>query len=265
MTAGQHDADKATHGTGTGPGRSPDHPPALGGAPDTVGGDADKALDRDAAHVREELRGSVAHITARPDLYARVAQAAAQRRRRRRLTGSALVLAATGLVAAVVVANPNPAWLRDEKPAGTFPAAPASIGAPQNPGTSMRECPGTDTRASSPGATGDKLIPDHPGAVLVCDEILTPGENRWEAHLYEGADADRLAAAINQAAATPYVAPEGVCLMLAPKYPIFFRNSAGQEAVLQLEGPCYNVLTDGRLGTPRFWPQGTSPDAWLRR
>ncbi|MDI2127749.1 hypothetical protein [Yinghuangia seranimata] len=231
-----------------------DDPPARDTAP---GADTD-TTPVDTELLSAGLRAGVAHVTAAPDLYARVAEGARARRRRLR-TGTAMAVAAACAIAVAGVADPlgwradTPARTVAADPVGTQGPLPATAPMSAPRGTAVTECPVGHPQPASPGVTDGPMLPPHPGTVLLCvynathDPSQNPVNPTITGTVYTGADADRIAANINAVPTTAYTPTGGRCSMLAPRPVLFFRNAAGNEAVAVLDGDCYNMFTDGRV------------------
>lgn len=173
--------------------------------------------EHDVELLRERLFDATRHIEASPGLPERAAGAARARRRRRRLAVAGVAVPAVIAAAAVALVRPF----------GTTPAQAAA--------TSVTSCPATPPGAANPGVSGPDMMPSRPGAILVCgyaDEYLPGQQSSYKpvgSRVIEGAEARAEAAAINGGTVIPH--PRR-CPYSAHLEVLFFRNSAGHEAVI---------------------------------
>ncbi|WP_436774734.1 hypothetical protein [Yinghuangia sp. YIM S09857] len=222
-----------------------------------------RAQDMDDGDLRTGMRRAVAEVVAPLDLYEQVAGSARRRQRARVQVGAGAVVLALGAAVGVGIGDPFE-WRGGDQadtatpdlggPTRGVPNLPAPVtGAPapgeEPPGTALTTCPTSQPEASNPGVTQGPMLPDHPGKVLVCEYPLpAPGSQPSGVTLSPSA-AEHFARMVNSLPQSPNW-DGGVCLLGAPGQAVFFRNAAGNEAVLRVGGSCFNALTDGRVQVP---------------
>lgn len=200
--------------------------------------------ERDVELLRTRFSAVTRDIVASPTLPERAASAARARRRHRRMSGAGVALGAVTAAAAIALSQP-------------FERTPTVLA-----DTTVTTCPADVPEASNPGASGPDLLPARPGAVLVCGYVRSYGPGMWDEYapvgsrVIDGAEARAEAAAINRGTAVP--GPRR-CPMQATDYFefLFFRNSAGHEAVV-VKGGC-DGTSDGRRAVDPL------PMTWLVR
>ncbi|WTW94115.1 hypothetical protein OG216_12255 [Streptomycetaceae bacterium NBC_01309] len=222
------------------------------------GGDSDGGL-------RTGMRHAVAEVVAPLDLYEQVAGSARRRQRARVQVGAGAVVLALGAAVGVGVGDPFD-WRGGDQADTAAPdigvpntgvpnlpvPAPAT-GAPgsqeEPPGTALTTCPANQLEASNPGVTQGAMLPDRPGKVLLCEYSVGGQVVGQTGTTLSAAASERFARMVNSLPQTPSW-DGAVCLLGAPGQAVFFRNAAGNEAVLRVGGICFSALTDGRVEVP---------------
>ncbi|MGW0659658.1 hypothetical protein [Streptodolium elevatio] len=231
--------------------------------------------DMDDGDLRTCMRHAVAEVAAPLNLYEQVAGSARKRQRARVQVAAGAVVLALGAAVGVGVGDPFE-WRGGGDQADTatpdlgVPSRSApSRGVPNVPapgtrgpapeeepqGTALTACPTRQPEASNPGVTNGAMLPERPGKVLVCEFPLPGPGAEPTGRTLSAAASENFARTVNSLPlSTSWNGP--VCLLGRPGQAVFFRNSAGNEAVLRVGGNCFDALGDGRVQVP--WDGRTS-------